>query len=371
MSSTFEPYPSDRPALSEQRWRTHRRYLYLLAKLLFVGIVAALAWRVASVLSAILMPALVGLLFAYLLDPVIDVFERRRIRRSAAIAVLAVVLSLAVALLAFFIVPAFLDQFIVTVQRLPDWVEALYRQVSYVARERLGYSGQEIEAVTRKLLVSLQGTLLRAVTGVGSSVDAILNTLLIPLFFFYFLRDFDRIKHRPLALVPPRYHDYVLSRARTMDRLVGGWVRGQVQVALLLAVLYAAGLALVGVRLGVVIGIVAGLFNIVPYFGAAIGIALAVLMVLLEHQGWQSFLAVGLVFLTVQVLEGYVLTPRLVGSKVGMPPLLVIAVVLVGGSLFGLVGMLLAVPVTAALGVLLQDALAQYRRSDFWTGGKE
>lgn len=119
MSATFEPHSLDRPPAGEHRWRTHRRYLYLLAKLLFIGIIAALAWRVASVLSAILMPALVGMLFAYLLDPVIDIFERRRVRRSVAIAVLAVILSLAVALLAFFIVPAFLDQFVVTVQRLP------------------------------------------------------------------------------------------------------------------------------------------------------------------------------------------------------------------------------------------------------------
>jgi predicted PurR-regulated permease PerM len=154
-----------------------------------------------------------------------------------------------------------------------------------------------------------------------------------------------------------------------MDQVVGHWIRGQVQVALILAVLYGVGLTLAGVKLGAVIGIMTGLLNVVPYFGAAVGICLSVLMVLIEQGGWQGLLPVAAVFLTVQLLEGYVITPRLVGEKVGMAPVTVIIVLLVGGKLFGLVGMLFAVPVTAAMTVLLQDALRGYQASKFFKSG--
>ncbi len=352
----------------EQRWLTHHRYLYLLAKLAVIGIVAAVAWRVLSILSTVLMPAVVAFVLAYIFDPLIDVFERRRVPRTLAIAGFALVLLVLFGVLVVVVLPAFFEQLFITVQKLPEWLEGVYRQVAALAEQKLGYTPTELDETVRKALVSVQSGVLRVVTGVTSSVSAVVNALLVPLFFFYFLRDFDRLKVKPLALVPPRWRDLVVSRATAMDRAVGGWLRGQVQVAMVLATLYAIGLTIVGIRLGYVIGIVAGLLNFIPYFGTVTGIALSVLMILIGHEGLRPIIGVAVVFGSVLTLDAIFITPRLVGSKVGMHPLLVIVVVLAGGALFGLVGMLLAVPVTAAAGVLLQDALELYHRSDFWNG---
>ena len=130
-------------------------------------------------------------------------------------------------------------------------------------------------------------------------------------------------------------------------------------------------MTLIGVKLGGVIGGVAGLLNVIPYVGAVTGIALSVMMVVIEHEGWQMLAGVGGVFAVVVMLDSYFITPRLVGAKVGMHPLAIIGAVLVGGSLFGLPGLLLAVPVTAAASVLVNDVFDAYRRSEFWTGKPE
>lgn len=357
------------PAVDERRWRSHRRYLYLLAKLAFVGVVAAFAWQVMVVLSGVLMPAMIGLALAYVCDPLIDAFERRRVPRGLAIAGLAVVILALLGVLVVIVLPAFAMQFADTVQKLPGWIDMLYQGVATFARDRFGYSGAEVEAATRKMLLAAQGAVLGLIRGLGTSLNAAVTAALTPIFFFYFLSDFDRIKVKPLALVPPRYHDYVLSRARTIDQVVGGWMRGQVQVVTVLSLLYAVGLTIVGIKLGFAIGIVAGLLGFVPYVGAVTGIVLSVLMALIEHGGWNTFVGVAVVFGVALTLDAYFITPRLVGSKVGMNPLLVIVAVLVGGSLFGIVGMMIAVPVTAAAGVLLADAVAAYKKSDFFTAG--
>jgi len=366
MSPSPETGGSD---VDERRWQSHRRYLYLLAKLTLVAVIAAVAWQVMVVLSSILMPAVIGLALAYVCDPLIDAFERRRVPRGLAIAVFALVILGLLGVLVVVVLPAFATQFADVVQKMPVWVDDLYQTIARVARERFGYSGAEVEAATRKMLLSAQGAVLGLIKGLGTSINAAITAALTPIFFFYFLKDFDRIKLKPLALVPPRYHDYVLSRARTMDHVVGGWLRGQVQVVTVLSAIYAVGLTIVGIKLGFAIGIVAGLLGFVPYVGAVTGIALSLMMAVVEHGGWHAFVGVGIVFGVALTLDAYLITPRLVGSKVGMNPLLVIVAVLVGGSLFGVLGMMVAVPVTAAAGVLLADAVAEYRKSAFFTQG--
>jgi predicted PurR-regulated permease PerM len=358
--------PGGAPREHDDHWQSHRRWLYLLAQLTVAVVVTLFLWRLMAVLSTVLMPAIVGLVLAYIFDPLIDAFEERGVPRTVAIAGFAVFLLVLVGVLLVVVLPAFVAQAATTVQKAPAWFESVYQELAALARDKLGYSGAEIEETVRRVLRSVQGTVLGVVATLGTSLSSVVSGVLVPLFFFYFLKDFDRLKVKPLAFVPPRWRPYVTSRAVTMDRVVGGWLRGQVQAAMVLSALYAIGLTIAGVKLGFVIGVVAGLLGFVPYFGAITGIVLSVLMVLIDQHGFRPLVGVAVTFAVVLSLDAYLITPRLVGAKVGMNPLLVIVVVFAGGSLFGLLGMMLAVPVTAAVSVLLVDALELYRSSEFF-----
>src|SRR5690554_1942053 len=159
-----------------------------------------------------------------------------------------------------------------------------------------------------------------------------------------------------------------------MDVAVGQWFRGQLQVAGILAVLYSVGLGIVfaifglDVQSGIVIGVLTGLLNVVPYFGFAIGSILAVLVVLIDWSGWGPLIAVGIVYGVIQTAESYLITPKIVGEKVGLNPVTVIIVLLIGGQIGGLLGVLLAIPVSGAFKVILPDLLAMYERNSFFTG---
>jgi predicted PurR-regulated permease PerM len=358
--------PGSTPLERDDHWHSHRRWLYVLAQLVVTAVVAIFVWRLMAVLSTVLMPALVGLVLAYIFDPLIDVFENRGVPRTLAIAGFALVLLVLLGILLVVVLPAFAAQFAITMHKAPAWLESVYQQLAALARDKLGYSGAELEDAVRRVLRSAQETVLGLVARLGTSLSSFVSGILVPLFFFYFLKDFDRLKLKPLAFVPPRWRPYVVSRAVTMDRVVGGWLRGQAQAAMVLSALYAIGLTLAGVKLGFVIGVVAGLLGFVPYFGAITGIVLSVLMVLIDQHGFRPLVGVAVTFGVVLSLDAYLITPRLVGAKVGMNPLLVIVVVFAGGSLFGLLGMMLAVPVTAAASVLLADGLELYKRSEFF-----
>jgi predicted PurR-regulated permease PerM len=344
-------------------------HVRLLSYVLLAGIVATVVLYLLDALWPVLMPIFASLLIAYVCDPLIDWFEARRVNRTLAIVLVLGVLVVIMGALVMVVLPMFVRQFHDVLVRFPAWFDGAYGRFTVFAEEQLGYSADELSHGIHDLVGKAQSTAVRLLTGLGSRAGVLVNVLLVPVFVFYFLRDFDTLKQRPLALVPPRWRDFVIARARRVDTVVGHWVRGQLEVALILAVLYAGGLSLAGVRLGVIIGIVTGLLNIVPYVGAATGMVLSTLMVLVGGGGLDELGAVALVFAVVQVLEGYVLTPRLVGARVGLSPVAVIIALLVFGSLFGLLGLLLAVPTTAALAVILEDALRAYRGTAFFRGG--
>jgi predicted PurR-regulated permease PerM len=191
---------------------------------------------------------------------------------------------------------------------------------------------------------------------------------------FFFLRDFDRMRLAAVEYLPAHNRDWWLERIAQMNVVVGAWFRGQVEVAAILSLLYAVGLGVVfgiagiGVISGVAIGLLSGLLNIIPYFGFLIGIVLSVLLAVLDWHGLGPLIGVIVVFAVVQGLEGYVVTPRVVGEKVGLPPVVVIITLLIGGQVLGLLGVLLAIPIAGVIRVLVPDAIGWYRRSDLYTG---
>jgi len=194
----------------------------------------------------------------------------------------------------------------------------------------------------------------------GALAAAVLSLFLVPILTFYLLRDWDAILVHLAALIPSGQRDTIVGLARETDEVLGAFLRGQLLVMIALAVIYSAGLGLVGLKFAVAIGVVAGLVSFVPYLGFVFGIALASLTVVLEPDPLWRFLGVVATFGIGQLLEGSVLTPKLVGDRIGLHPVLIIFAVAAGGQLFGFFGVLLALPAAAVLSVLVRFAYHRY-----------
>jgi predicted PurR-regulated permease PerM len=351
-----------------------------------VCLVVAGLLTVFRAVEAVLVPLLVSVLVAYLLDPVVDRAERRGVTRTTAIALLMAAGVLFAVLFTLFLYPTIAHAIRQAVDGLPGLVALVQDDLLPWAQTTLGLEvpaslSQAMEdygATVREQLPAVMQKLGEGVSDLWSRTGAIasslVNLVMIPVFTFYFLRDFDLMTGQVGELLPRRNLAWTRERLRRMDEVVGAWFRGQVEVALILAGLYAFGLgsvfawAGIGPMAGVAIGLLAGLLNIVPYFGFLIGFVLSVLMVLLEWSGPGPLAAVLVVFAVVQGLEGYVITPRVVGDKVGLSPVVVIIALLLGGELMGLLGVLLALPVAGIVRVLLPDIVEYYRSSHFYTG---
>lgn len=346
----------------------------------FAVVGAALLWVLRPVFA--ILAASAGL--AYILDPVVDWLERRGLSRESGIGV--IYASFVMALLATVLL------FIPAVAAQADQVEAKLTPVIDHLDERLLPILAVIEAKTGQTITldlhQLQAEAPRWVkehlpdirataTGLGKGLftqglglmSALLNLLLLPVFLFYLLRDWDRMVAAVGELVPPRHRPRVVRIATEVDVRLGAFVRGQITVCLALSGLYSVGLLIVGIDLAVGVGVMAGLLFIVPYLGTVVGVVLSVLLALIKFGiSWQV-IGVVVVFVVVQGIEGYVLTPRIVGDKVGLPPLVVMIALIVGGGLLGIWGMLIAIPVTAVLSVVAAEWLGLYRNSKVFTGG--
>jgi len=210
--------------------------------------------------------------------------------------------------------------------------------------------------------------LLQAVTG---TVGALVSLLIIPVLAYYLLVEFDRIRLALLDLVPRAYQTRVGAYAGRVDRLISGFIRGQLTVCLALGALFALGFAVIGIDLAVVIGVVSGLAAIIPYVGGAVAFVAATGMCLLQF-GVDIHLALVIGwYLIVQSLEGMVLTPRIVGGSIGMHPVAVLVSLMIGADLLGFLGLMVAVPLAAVVQVFVADLVAVYRSSELYAGTSE
>ncbi len=342
-----------------------------LTALLFVG---GVIWLLTAI-DTVAVPLLTAFIIAYLLDPVVDRLEARGIPRSAAIGLILggflVVLTLAL----LFVVPQIVRQ----LAEVPEKLQQILAAAVPWAEKTLGVDvPTDIESILSELQQHVADVDVRALAAPVGSVFAIaaggtraaLSVLaalvMIPVFAFYLLRDFDDLVARIDELIPAHLRPPVRARFGEIDVAMGSFIRGQLTVASILAALYAAGLWAVGLPLALVVGVIAGLGNMIPYLGTALGLGLATLFAVLDWQGFGHLALVYGVFLVVQGLEGWVITPRVVGESVGLSSFVVIVAVLAFGELFGFVGVLLAVPLAAILKILLRVALQAYRGSSFY-----
>jgi predicted PurR-regulated permease PerM len=317
---------------------------------------------------------------AYVLDPVIDRLERRRIPRAAGVVLLLLVACALSAAAVLLVVPGLTDQVQTVARALPGYVRGVQTELLPRIEALLGRPlPLDASALIAQATTALQGSLPTIATGAAAVfgrlfanawnlVQALLSALLVPVFTFYLLLDFNGLGERLAALLPRGAQPVGRRLLDRCDEVLGAFVRGQLIVCAALALVYSAGLTLTGIDMPWVVGILSGALFIVPYLGTAVGLVLGTLLALLKFHDLGHVLGVWAVFAVGQGLEGFVLTPRIVGNRVGLHPLVVLLAILAGGELFGFTGILLAVPTAAVLRVGLEEALQAYRRSAFYRG---
>ncbi len=344
------------------------------------GLVAFAVGYVIWLLGPILTPFVLALLLGWLGDPLVDRLERRGRSRAVAVTLVFALMTLLVALVLIILVPMVERQIVTLIDSLPEYRDWLLGTALPWIEQRTGY-----EVVswldTERLIELIRGhwqqaggvaaTVLAYVSRSGFAILAlVINLVLVPILAFYFMRDWDLLVERVAALIPRDHIETATRLARETSESLGGFLRGQFLVMLGQGAIYAVGMSLVGLRLGLLIGMVAGLISFIPYLGATVGIALALIAAIVQAQGfdWQLLILIGVVFTIGQLVESYVLTPRLVGDRIGLHPVAVIFAVLAGGQLFGFLGMLLALPVAAVANVLLRYAHERYTHSRLYAG---
>jgi len=329
-------------------------------------------------LSPILTPFAVAALLGWLGDPLVDRLELSGRSRNTAVILVFTLMALLLALVLIILVPLIESQLSTLIESLPRY-QAWFTGVAVPWVERR--SGMQLATwldldhmiqLVRSNWERAGGvatTVLGYVSRSGFALIGMVTTLLlIPVITFFFLRDWDLIVGRVASMVPRDHIDTVSRLAQESSDVLGGFLRGQFLVMVILGVMYGLGLWAVGLDLGILIGIIAGLLTFVPYLGPTSGVVLGVLAALMQYGDWKHIAGVLAVFGVGQVIESYWLTPKLVGDRIGLHPVAVIFAVLAGGQLFGFLGMLLALPMAAVANVLLRYAHERYTASQLYAG---
>lgn len=335
---------------------------YRLSWLIAVTIVGWLLYLLAPILT----PFVAAALLAYIGDPLADRLQRWRLPRTIAVVAVFLLTFVSVGLLILLVVPLFQTQ----VAALLDALPGIISQVEQVWLPRLsdfvGVQPGEVGVAAfldrySDMAGSWGAKILVSVTRSGGALAAaVISLFLIPILTFYLLRDWDLMINRFGALVPSQQRATVFRLARETDEVLGAFLRGQLLVMFALALIYALGLSLVGLRFAIAIGVVAGLVSFVPYLGFVFGIVLAGLTVAPEPEPLLRLAGVVATFSIAQLIEGSILTPKLVGDRIGLHPVIVIFAIAAGGQLFGFFGILLALPMAAVLSVIVKFMYGRY-----------
>ena len=346
------------------------RALYIVGALLITGFIVY--W-----LRNVFTPIFLAFIIAYILDPVVDRLETWKVPRPLGIAiVLGGTLGGIVVFLAL-VLPSIIAEVAGVIQELPRQLAALWGwlepwlvqqgiSIPHSTQEWIERLGAYASEVASSLLAPAGNVLRSIMGGTFSVIGSVVAALVVLVFGVYLLSAFDRITAEVRELIPWRWRATVVSYAEEIDQILSQFVRGQLTVMAILAVLYSGAYALLGVRLAVPIGIAAGVLNFIPYLGGAFALTAGVLMSLLG--GWHPWqlVGVGLAYALIQMLEGFVITPRVVGKTVGLSEIWVLVALFIGGEIFGFLGILLALPTAAVAKIFVTRGVQYYRTTQLF-----
>ncbi len=332
------------------------------------------------VLGPVLTPFAAAAIFAYLFDPLVDRLQRWKLSRTLATTIVFLVLLIALIVILVLLVPYIERQIATLIRKLPDWIAWLQSDGIPWLNARFDLSleapdMQQIAGIVQEHWKEAGGaaaTIALAVSKSGLTVVSwVIHLIIVPVAFFYLLRDWHAMVDSVHDLLPRAVEPTVVRLARESDETLSGFVRGQVSVMLVLGAMYAIALWAIGLDIGPLIGFVAGVISFIPYLGGISGILMALIAAIVQYHDWTHVILVLVVFGIGHLLEGYVLVPRLVGEKIGLHPLAVIFAILAGGELFGFLGVLLALPIASVCNVVLRELHTRYRASDLYRRGRE
>ncbi len=326
----------------------------------------------------VIIPFFVAFALAYLLDPVVDRMEKWKLSRTLSVLSLMTVFFTSILGAGLLVFPLLRVQAENLAKNLPKYIAVVQNWIRPVLEKVAGLDQAKIKELLNEGMAQFGELPLKILTFASSFLwsslsnlfDIILmtaNLVIIPVVMFYLLRDYDKIQEKSLNLIPPRLKDTVVDTVSEVDLVLASFVRGQLMVAVLMGGLYSIGLYMVGTPMSLFIGFLAGFASLVPYLGFVVGFVPAAVLTYLQVQEWAPVFAVLGVFGVVQILEGVIITPRILGENIGLHPVAVIFAVLLGGELFGLTGIILGVPTVAVLNVLMRRGVLKYKDSDLFS----
>jgi predicted PurR-regulated permease PerM len=351
---------------------------------LILALLAGGGWLI-YLLAPVITPFAISAVLAYLGDPLIDRLEkasiwRWKVGRTVAVTIVFVLMLSFLTIVLLIIIPLLVEQIRLLIHRLPEWIEwfsgtALPWLAAKAGFELTDFDPSQFSQMLKdywKEISTAAFKVMDIISRGGIAVVALItNLVLIPVVTFYLMRDWDLLIRGVHDLLPRNIEGEVSRMAADVDKVLGAFFRGQLMVMIALGLIYTIGLSVVGIEFAVLIGMGAGLLSIVPYLGSVVGLLVAAGAAIFQFQDAFHLIMVLLVFGVGQTAEGMYLTPKLVGDQIGLHPVAVIFAVLAGGQLFGFLGILLALPVAAALNVLVTHMRLKYRQSELYNPSTE
>jgi len=326
------------------------------------------------VLRSVLMPFVAGILLAYLLDPMVDKLEKFKLSRLSSTLIVCFVTILIIVPALVLLIGMIENQISLLIQATPKYLTLIMEKIRPTL-ENLNERFPDLKSANIEELVKNNignsmkfiGKVLKALISNGFALINLISLLLImPIVTFYMLRDWDNFVKKFESLLPKKSKKSIMATFKDIDKIIAGFIRGQLSVCLILGIFYSIGLKLVGLELGLLVGFIAGIISFIPYVGSITGFVVGCILAFAQYGDITHVLYVVGVFMLGQFIEGNFLTPKLVGESVGLHPVWVMFALLAGGVLLGFLGLMLAVPLAAIIGVLVRLAIKRYKLSSLY-----
>lgn len=341
----------------------HKSWRNVVLGAIFIAAFFMFPWllRVAAPLLEVLEPFLLAIVIAYILNPLVVLFERRRVSRGLAILLLYAIFFALVFLAGVWTIPGLVTELQKLGERIPDYTVRAQAFITHL------HSDYQRVNLPESLRVALDENIMLLQRGLQLLLERVTSTLLgifshlfllllVPLLVYYFLRDMEHLKRSLVVLFPARYRQRVMVAGSEIDVALGAYLRGVLLISFLVGFLTYLGLRLLGVDFALILGLIYGITNIIPYFGPLIGALPAVIIALLDSPA--QALKVVVLMVAIQQVDSHLISPQILGRSLGLHPLIVVLALLVGGQLFGLIGLILGVPLAATLRILLRHTVS-------------
>lgn len=350
---------------NDKKINISKKYIInLFILILFIYILIKI-YQEAAIIKELLYTVFISLILAYLLNPLVNLLEKRKIKRTYGVLLVYIIVIAVITLLVITIVPNMVNEFKILGEDLPIYfndLNDLFNKYYNIYTENMNNLPSEFTSIKDSIdqnISKIQGVMVNSIkmvtTLIFSLLTKIISIILIPVLTFYFIKDKEYFKKKIILLIPKAFRNDIIHISRQINDVLSSFIRGQLIVATFIGIATSLGLLFLKIKFGVIIGLLAGIFSIIPYFGPIIGIVPAVLFALLDKP--IKILWVVILFTFIQQFEGDILSPKIVGNSVGLHPITVMISLLIGGSLMGMLGLLLAVPIVAILKIIVNSII--------------